>query len=63
MVDPFSYFLFNQCSTTGVTKTAACAVLSGMVHIKEPLLLIGKSGNSRGFLSLSECSFTMSDTT
>ena len=29
----------SQCSTTGVTKAVVCAILSGMVHIKEPLLL------------------------
>ena len=38
-----------------------CVILSGMVHIKEPLLLIGKCspcGSSGLPLSLSECSFT-----
>ena len=30
-------------STNGVTKAVVCVILSGMVHIKEPLLLIGKS--------------------
>ena len=29
----------TQCSTTGVTNAVVC----GMVHIKEPLLLIDKS--------------------
>ena len=46
----------SQCSMTGVTKAVVCAILSGMVHIKEPLLLIGKSSlcGSSGFsLSLS----------
>ena len=41
-----------------------CYPVCGMVHIKEPLLLIGKSsqsGSSRFPLSLSEWSFTMSD--
>ena len=41
-----------------------CYPVCGMVHIKEPLLLIGKSslcGGSRFPLSLSEWSFTMSD--
>ena len=28
---------------TGVTKTVVCVILYGIVHIKEPLLLIGKS--------------------
>ena len=47
---------------TGVTKAVVCAILSGMVHIKEPLLLIGKSspyGGSGFPLSLSEWSFTI----
>ena len=47
----------SQCSTTGVTKAVVCAILSGMVHIKEPLLLIGKSslcGGSVFPFSLSE---------
>ena len=46
----------SQCSTTGSTKAVVC----GMVHIKEPLLLIGKSspcGGSRFPLSLFEWSF------
>ena len=49
----------SQCSTTGVTKAVVSAILSGMVHIKEPLLLIGKSslcGDSRFPFSLSEWS-------
>ena len=40
-----------------------CFPVCGMVHIKEPLLLIGKSrpcGGSRFPLSLSEWSFTIS---
>ena len=48
----------SQCSTTGLTKAVVCAILSGMVHIKEPLLLIGKSspcGDSGFPLSLSNC--------
>ena len=47
---------------TGVTKAVVCAILSGMVHLKEPLLLIGKGSTcgSNGFpLSLSEWSFTI----
>ena len=48
-------FRSSQCSTTGVTKTVVCAILSvEVVHIKEPLLLIEKSkpcGGS-GFSSL-----------
>ena len=53
----------SQCSTTCVTKAVVCAILSvGVVHIKEPLLLIGKSslcGGSGFPLSLSEWSFTI----
>ena len=33
----------SQCPTTGVTKAVVCIILSGMMHIKEPLLLIEKS--------------------
>ena len=35
----------SQCSTTGVTKAVVCTVILsvGKMHIKEPLLLIGKS--------------------
>ena len=42
-----------------------CYSVCGMVHIKEPLLLIGKSnpcGGSRFHLSLSECSFNICPT-
>ena len=52
----------NQCSTTGVTKAVVCVILSGMVHIKEPLLLIDKSslcGGSGFPFSLSEWSLTI----
>ena len=51
-----------QCSTTGVTKAVVCAILSGMVHIKEPLLLFGKSSTCSGSgfpLLVSEWSFTI----
>ena len=50
---------------TGVSKAVVCAILCGMVHIKEPLLLIGKSspcGDSGFPLSLSEGSFTIRPT-
>ena len=46
----------------GVTKAVVCVSLSGMMHIKESLLLIGMSSScgGRGFpLSLSEWSFTI----
>ena len=52
----------SQCSTTGVSKAVVCAILSGMEHIKEPLLLIEKRspcGGSGFPLSLSEWSFTI----
>ena len=56
----------SQCSTTGVTKTVVCIILSvGWCIQKEPLLLIGKSslcGGSRFPLSLSEWSFTICPT-
>ena len=43
MVDPLSCF----------SKAVVCAVLSGMVNIKEPLLLVGKVAHvaTAGFLS------------
>ena len=59
------FFLDSLCSTTGVTKAVVCVILSGMMHIKEPFLLIGKSstcGSSRFPLSLSEWSFTICPT-
>ena len=53
----------SQCSTTGVTKDMVCAILSRMVHIKEPLLLLIKSNPSCGGsvfpLSLPEWSLTI----
>ena len=48
-VDP-SISRSSQCSTTGATKAVVSVILSGMMHIKEPLLLIGKKspcGSSR----------------
>ena len=56
----------NQCYTTGFNKCRGmCYHVCGMVHIKEPLLLIGEcspSGGSGFPLSLSEWSFTISPT-
>ena len=52
----------SQCSMTGVTKAVVCVILSGMVHIKELLLLIRKNspyGGNMFPLSLSEWSFTI----
>ena len=46
----------------GVTKAVVCVILSGMVHIKEPLLLIDRSslcGGSGFPFSLSEWSLTI----
>ena len=62
-VDPLSYFSFqpvlhNWCNKGHGMYYPVC----GMMHIKEPLLLIGKSspcGGSRFSLSLSEWSFTI----
>ena len=45
-----------------ISRSSQCYPVCGMVHIKEPLLLIGKSGpcgGSRFPLSLSEWSFTI----
>ena len=35
-------------SMTGITKPGICAILSGMVHMKEPLLLLKKSSPCSG---------------
>ena len=53
---PIELFLVSsQCSTTGCNKgRGMCYPFCGMMHIKEPLLLIGKSslcGTAAGFLS------------
>ena len=61
---PIELFLI-PASDPCVTKAVVCAILSGMVHIKEPLLLIGKSSpcDGSGFpLSLSEWSFNICPT-
>ena len=65
-MDSLSYFLFqpvlHNCCNKG---QGMCYAVCGMVHIKEPLLLIGKSSpcGSSGFpLSLSEWSFTICPT-
>ena len=62
-VNPLSYFsfqlvLYDVCNE----GRGMCYPVCGMVHIKEPLLLIGKSskcGGSGFHLSLSECYFTI----
>ena len=59
---PLGYFSFQPVPTTGVTKVVVCAILCRMIHIKEPLLLIGKIKSCGGNvfpLSLSEWSFTI----
>ena len=60
-----SYFSFQSVPHDWCNKhRGMCYPVCGMVHIKEPLLLIGKSspcGGSGFPLSLSEWSFTMSD--
>ena len=62
-VDPLSYFSFQSVLHDWCNKgRGMCYPVSGMVHIKEPLLLIGKSspcGGSGFPLSLSEWSFTI----
>ena len=58
MVDPFSYFSFQPV----LQGRGMCYPICGMMHIKEYLLLIGKSNpyaNSGFSRSLSEWSFTM----
>ena len=63
MVDPLSYFSFQPVLCDWCNKgRGMCYPVCGMLHIKEPLLLIGKSspcGHSGFLLSLSEWSFTI----
>ena len=66
MVNPLSYFSFQPMLHDWCNiGRGMCYPVCGMVHIKELLLLIGKSspcGGSRFPLSLSELYFTiMSD--
>ena len=62
MVDPLSYFLFHPVLHDWFNKGhGMCYPVCGMVHIKEPLLLIrirSPCGSSRFPFSLSEWSFT-----
>ena len=62
-VDPLSYFLFQPVLHDWCNKgRGMCYPVCGMVHIKEPLLLIGKSslcGGSGFPFSLSEWSLTI----
>ena len=63
VVDPLSYFSFQPVLHNWCNKgSGMCCPVCGMVHIKEPLLLNGKSSpcGSSGFpLSLSEWSLTI----
>ena len=62
-VDPLSYFSFQPVLHDWCNKgRGMCYHVCGMVHIKEPLLLIDKSslcGGSGFPFSLSEWSFTI----
>ena len=62
-VDPLRYFSFQPVLNDWCNKDCGiCYPVCGMVHIKEPLLLIEKSSpcGISGFpLSLSERSFTI----
>ena len=62
-VDPLSYFSFQPVHHDWCNKGyGMCYPVCGMVHIKESLLLIGKSrqcGGSGFPISLSEWSFTI----
>ena len=66
MVHPLSYFSFQPVLHDWCNKgRGMCYPVCGMVHIKEPLLLIDKSslcGGSGFPLSLSEWSFTICPT-
>ena len=65
-VDPLSYFSFQPVLHDWCNKGCGmCYPVCGMVHIKEPLLLIGKSslcGGSGFPFSLSEWSLTICPT-
>ena len=54
MLDPLSYLSFQPVHHDWCNKGCGmCYPVCGMVHIKEPLLLIGKSSHvaAAGFLS------------
>ena len=63
MVDPLGYFSIQPVPHNWYTKGhGMCYPVCGMMHIKEPFLLIGKSslcGGSTFPLSLSEWFFTI----
>ena len=56
MVDPVIFFSFHPL---GVTNAVACTILSGMVHIKDPLNRADHEVAVADVLSLSDWSFTM----
>ena len=66
MVDPLSYFSFEPVLHGWCNKGhGTCYPVCGMVHIKEPLMLIGKSSPCDDIefsVSLSERSFTICPT-
>ena len=54
MVDPLGYFLFQPLLHNWCNKgSGMCNPVCGMMHIKEPLLLIGRVAHvvAAGFLS------------
>ena len=65
LVGPYSYFSFQPVLHDWCNNgSGMCYHVHGMMHIKESLLLLGKSrpcGGSGFPLSLYEWSFTMSD--
>ena len=66
MVDPLSYFSCQRVFKDWCNKNhGMCYPVLGSMHIKEPLLLFGKSslyGGSAFPLSVSEWSFTICPT-
>ena len=64
MVNPLSYFSFQPVFHDWCNKGCGmCYPVCGVVHIKDPLLLIKKSSGGSGFpFSLSEWSFTICPT-
>ena len=63
MMDTLSYFSFQPVLHDWYNKgRGMCYPICGMVHIKEPLLLIRNSGGRVFPLSLSEWSFTICPT-
>ena len=66
MVDPMTFIFFQPVLHDWCNKGCdMCCSVGGIVHIKEPLLLIEKRSScsaAAGFLSLSEWSFTICPT-